>query len=200
MVGKQYGVIQNPSVRVSTSLGETMWHTNTALQRRTGKRPLAAAPRLVTSVTSKKSSKFEEKSNAVETRAYSLERPSSSGMTSISALQSQSNGVPRAEKGQGNTNNKAAKPANSKREQSDLFKSFSKPLAKVQRENTGSSVGESSAPATDQSVSDYPGLLIFKLIVDSKIRKVSKMVVRTTFIPDVGCTNFHSIDGRCLGR
>lgn len=44
------------------------------------------------------------------------------------------------------------KPTGLKREQSDLFKSFSKPKAKLNREDTGSSVGDSPAPSAAQSV------------------------------------------------
>ena len=52
------------------------------------------------------------------------------------------------------TNRKATgKPRGLKREQSDLFKSFSKPKAKLNREETGSSAGDSPALSAAQSVS-----------------------------------------------
>ena len=46
-----------------------------------------------------------------------------------------------------------SKPAPIKREQSDIFKSFSKPKAKVKHEDTGSSTGASPAPSRGRSVS-----------------------------------------------
>lgn len=45
-----------------------------------------------------------------------------------------------------------SKVSNLKREQSDIFKSFSKPKPRLNRENTGNSAGTTSAIATAHSV------------------------------------------------
>lgn len=49
----------------------------------------------------------------------------------------------------------AIKPSVAKREQSDIFKSFSKPKAKLKNEDTSSSTGASPAPNAAHSVSIF---------------------------------------------
>lgn len=77
------------------------------------------------------------------------------------------------------------KPTSLTREQSDLFKAFSKPKAKLHREDTGSSVGDSPAPSVvAQSVRVHVSAGVDSvLIVSSPESQVYLRMVCTTKDP-----------------
>ena len=90
-----------------------------------------------------------EQKNAVKKFDRSSQGDESTESTSQAATaQDIKTGQPR------NTENKpASKPAAAKREQSDIFKSFSKPRTKLKKEDTSSSTSASPAPNIAHSVS-----------------------------------------------
>jgi len=162
---------------VSNSLPTNL--SNIAMQRRTGRRPLIAAPAPAAKSVSKPSSKPQETSKPDKKSSTLFDRPPSSGRASKSTPQTECEPEPKLERAKDVDRKAASKPANLKREQSDLFKSFSKPKAKLKREDTGSSAGESPAPATEPSVRSA-SLMSRSLVltVHSRIPKVVKMMVR----------------------
>lgn len=68
-----------------------------------------------------------------------------------------------------------SKPATLKREQSDIFKSFSKPTAKLKREDTGSSTGTSPAPSAAQAVRTH---LFFPKNISSNLGRTRKPMTK----------------------
>lgn len=126
---------------------------NIVVQRRTGKRPLVAAPVApVAKPIAKTSSKSQGTSKQDTEFSNPFERPSSSSKTSKSTTQAESKSELKNARVKEADKKATPKPANLKREQSDLFKSFSKPKAKLTEEDTGSSAGNSPPTATEPSV------------------------------------------------
>ncbi|KAL8796430.1 MAG: hypothetical protein Q9182_007389, partial [Xanthomendoza sp. 2 TL-2023] len=137
--GRQYGTIQNARVK-----------------RRTGPRPL---PPQSASIMGKGSSgpRASTRVAKVEIAAAKVESPK--------ALQGQASGrgevkLKNEARQQSSQEKKPAPKAPAmKREQSDIFKSFSKPQPKTSRENTQSSTGASPAPKAGTPVSeDVPSI------------------------------------------
>ncbi|KAL8723527.1 MAG: hypothetical protein Q9225_000162 [Loekoesia sp. 1 TL-2023] len=92
-----------------------------------------------------------EKRNRTATPAIKAETPSAKSSDSKASLRrtsSQGETKPKDQMSQQSTQEKkgAVKTTGLKRDQSDIFKSFAKPHAKVSRENTDSSAGASEAP------------------------------------------------------
>jgi len=125
---------------------------NIAMQRRTGRQPLVAAPAPAAKTIGRPSGKSQEISKQDIKSGSPFDRPSSSGKASKSTPQAESKPEPKAERAKDADKKVAPKAASLKREQSGLFKSFSKPKAKLKKEVTGSSAGESPASATEPSV------------------------------------------------
>lgn len=114
-----------------------------ALKRRTGKRPVIQAPAAPLVKSKEKLSTKPQETQISTQELNSSNRPSSSGNPSTSISQT----------GTKSTDKKStSKPKPLKQERSDIFKSFSKPKAKINREDTGSSAGASPAPTNVPSV------------------------------------------------
>ncbi|KAK4696138.1 DNA polymerase delta subunit 3, partial [Lecanoromycetidae sp. Uapishka_2] len=127
-----------------------------SVQRRTGKRPLVAVPAaLVAKPTAKLSGKVQAMSQQDPPSSSPFNRPSSSGKAAKSMPQVESISEPKTARANEPDKKAMAKPAKLKREQSDLFKSFSKPSVKLKREDTGSSAEDS--PAAVESMKDASG-------------------------------------------
>ncbi|MCJ1259830.1 hypothetical protein MMC24_007669 [Lignoscripta atroalba] len=123
VAGKQYGMIQNPRVK-----------------RRTGPRPS-----ITSTLPTAASKAFIQP--AVKNTTTAIESPKdSTGASPEEANLQLKNERPRVIAA-----TSSSKPPRVKREQSDIFKSFSKPQVKLSRENTDSSVGPSAAPTNPQS-------------------------------------------------
>ncbi|SLM33999.1 DNA polymerase subunit Cdc27 [Lasallia pustulata] len=132
VAGKQYGVIQN-----------------TRVKRRTGGRPPVTAPTIATTKPAAKSAPQTQQASKPSTR---IEKPASQASRDGKEASPAESGSDIKSQKPARTNKKATgKPTGLKREQSDLFKSFSKPRAKLNREDTASSVGDSPAPSAAQS-------------------------------------------------
>ncbi|KAL8699139.1 MAG: hypothetical protein Q9224_001548, partial [Gallowayella concinna] len=142
--GRQYGTIQNARVKVRRVSDNMISTANIArLQRRTGPRP---SPAQSSSITGRdiRRGKASTPAAKVETKFAKAEIPK--------ALQGQASGRGEVklknEVRQKSSQEKkpATKAPTMKREQSDIFKSFSKPQPKLSRENTQSSTGASPTP------------------------------------------------------
>lgn len=127
------------------------------MQRRTGRRPPYSAPAAqVAASTVGPRGKSQESSKQDPKSSSPFDRPLSSGKARKATTQLESKTEPRFARAKEADKKATAKPANLKREQSDLFKSFSKPRAKFNKEDTGSSAGDSPVPVTEHSVNTPP--------------------------------------------
>ncbi|KAL8873886.1 MAG: hypothetical protein Q9174_000715 [Haloplaca sp. 1 TL-2023] len=139
-VGRQYGIIQNSRVK-----------------RRTGARPVTAAP---TTKDNGRSLGFKNSSPAVkaETPKAQVKSDSPAELKNVKGSQqrpsSQEEPKPKEQTRRQSTQEKKGltKPPGLKKEQSDIFKSFSKPQPKVSRTNTDNSIEAASTPTTFQFV------------------------------------------------
>ncbi|MCJ1300326.1 hypothetical protein MMC08_003122, partial [Hypocenomyce scalaris] len=135
VTGKQYGIIQNASVK-----------------RRAGRRPPVTAPVVAPTKPAPKPAGQSQQASTPSTKA---EKASSQASRDSKEASPTDSGPEVKSQQPARTNKKTiGKPTAIKREQSDLFKSFSKPKAKLNREDTGSSVGDSPAPSAVQSPGD----------------------------------------------
>ncbi|KAL9130635.1 MAG: hypothetical protein Q9175_006970 [Cornicularia normoerica] len=115
--------------------------------RRTGKRPPIGAHSIPTETFEEKASSrpqgfSREQRNVVKSSG----RPSPSDKSTRSTFQAAVTPDIKADRPRDVENKPAGKPVVVKRDQSDIFKSFSKPKAKLKHEDTGSSTGASLAP------------------------------------------------------
>ncbi|KAL2039809.1 hypothetical protein N7G274_007209 [Stereocaulon virgatum] len=108
---------------------------NAGVKRRSGWR-LEVTTKPVIKSNELASGKFQDSSRASIKPTQSSDRPLSNGKAGRSTPQPDSK--------------PSSKPATLKREQSDIFKSFSKPTANLKKEDTGSSTGTSPAPSAAQ--------------------------------------------------
>ncbi|KAL8782514.1 MAG: hypothetical protein Q9213_005317 [Squamulea squamosa] len=124
--GRQYGTIQNPRVK-----------------RRTGARPL---PSQTAPAASRASLGSKASTPTVKAETKPNQAPTSKALPSKATPRSEAKPKPKDETPQQSSQQKkpATKTPALKREQSDIFKSFSKPPNKVSRENTASSAGGAS--------------------------------------------------------
>lgn len=152
VVGKQYGMIHNAGVVVSPLLCEAVrLISDRFLQRRTARRPPGVAP---STAAAKNIKNIDNKSEKARWPDATIVK-SSDQVSPSDKLLPQATATPNAKADLPRASGKAAasKPANVKREQSDIFKSFSKPKAKLQNEDTDTLTVPPSAPATALSVS-----------------------------------------------
>lgn len=99
------------------------------------------------------------------------------------------------------TKKATGKPTGPRREQSDLFKAFAKPKAKLNRDDTGSSVGDLPAPPVAQLVRVYVSATVDFVLTSSSLEsQVYLRMVWTTRIPRLNEANLCRTDARCLGR
>lgn len=142
-MGKQYGVIHNNGVKVSHVPAKRYYSDRFILKRRTGKRPVMPAQAAPMAKNKEKPSMKPQLPRITKQESSSLDPPSSSGNPSTLTPQAES---------KASDKKPLSKPISLKREQSDIFKSFSKPGAKFIREATDSSAGTSPAPSNPQLV------------------------------------------------
>ncbi|KAF6230980.1 hypothetical protein HO173_010888 [Letharia columbiana] len=133
--GEKYGVIHN-----------------TGVKRRTGRRPpIGAQPVPTETVNEKASSKSQGLNREQKNAVKSSDRPPPSDKSTKSTSQAAFAPDIRAERPRDVEKKPVSKPAAAKREQSDIFKSFSKPKAKLKHEDAGSSTGAFPVPSTAHS-------------------------------------------------
>ncbi|KAI4131579.1 MAG: hypothetical protein LQ347_002916 [Umbilicaria vellea] len=131
VAGKQYGVIQN-----------------TRVKRRIGRRPHIPVPTLASTKPALKSALPSQHTRKLSTKIEKQASHASEGGKEASSADSGSDLTSQQPK---RTTKKATgKPTGPRREQSDLFKAFAKPKAKLNRDDTGSSVGDLPAPPVAQ--------------------------------------------------
>lgn len=144
-VGRQYGLIQNARVSVSTfsrfnpKVSDIIW-----LQRRTAVRYTQTAAISVVN----KGNDARTSSQAMNPEHQPATAPDSK--KNQWRTSSQEDKKPRVKEEQHNTQESkmASHTPVLRREQSDIFKSFAKPRSKITRETTGNSAATSSAPQT----------------------------------------------------
>lgn len=135
--GEKYGVIHNVGVK-----------------RRTGRRlPVEAQPSRAETLSEKSSNKTQGGHREHKSAIESSDRPSPSDDSTRSTPQSVTVRDIQAKRPRDLEGKSANKPAPAKREQSDIFKSFSKPKANLKHENTASSTSASPAPNRGHSES-----------------------------------------------
>ncbi|KAL8769982.1 MAG: hypothetical protein Q9209_004229 [Squamulea sp. 1 TL-2023] len=122
--GRQYGTIQNPRVK-----------------RRTGARPL---PAQTAPAASRASLDSKASTPAMKAETKPSQAPTSKALSSQAADRSETKSKDETPQQSSQQKKPATKTPALKREQSDIFKSFSKPPNKVSRENTASSAGGAS--------------------------------------------------------
>ncbi|MCJ1454329.1 hypothetical protein MMC28_004682 [Mycoblastus sanguinarius] len=136
LIGKVCGVIQNAGVK-----------------RRMGRRPnLVAPPVLAAKGNDRAKHKSQESSRPSTANTKCVDRPSSSGKSSRSTPQAETKLEVKVEHSKNANKKPASKLPPMRREQSDIFKSFSKPkVAKLKREDTESSNDASPVPTIVKS-------------------------------------------------
>ena len=137
------------------------------LQRRSGRRPPAPT---IPAVRSKElASSTSQETNQPSTKfTQSSDRPSSSGKAGRASPQPDSK--------------PSSKPASLKREQSDIFKSFSKPKAKSKRQDPGGFTGASPAPSAAQPVRVHSLFLQIIISNNGRTRKPFTKMVRVSLL------------------
>ncbi|MCJ1265569.1 hypothetical protein MMC22_005449 [Lobaria immixta] len=132
--GMQYGIIQN--IRVKT-------------QRRTGQRPALVLP--VSTNIQQKNTAINNSEAAGGSKSKTDENVDEKFSYTKASSQAEVKPAVKSQPPRKTEKKAASKVSNLKREQSDIFKSFSNPKPRLNRENTGNSAGTSSAIATAHS-------------------------------------------------
>lgn len=127
---------------------------NAGVERRTGRRPPVGAPLNPVETINKKAI---SKSQGINRDQRNADKPSDrSSSSDKSTSQDALTSAKKAERPRDVEKKPASKPSAAKREQSDIFKSFSKPKTKLRHEDTGSSTAAS--PAANIAPSEPKGV------------------------------------------
>jgi len=163
-----------------------------ALKRRTGKRSNGPLPTTSAVKLHDKASSISQGVRANVETSKQPDRPSSSDQSIGSTPQAESKPTEKKP---------TSKPAAPKREQSDIFQSFSRPKAKLTKEDTGSSIGVSPAPASRQSVGNlFQNIKMLLAKGLNRIRTAYVQTVRAIALIRHSFANTDRTNGRCLGR
>ncbi|CAD6584828.1 MAG: hypothetical protein ASARMPREDX12_006640 [Alectoria sarmentosa] len=128
---------------------------NAGVKRRTGRRPpIGLQPTPVETINEKARNKSRGTNREQKIAVKSPDRPSSSNKSIKSTPQAAVASDIKAERPRDVEKKPASQPIAAKREQSDIFKSFSRPRAKLKHDDTASSTGASPAPNTAYSQSE----------------------------------------------
>ena len=152
-VGRQYGVIQNSRVKVWFDEEDGRLKLTRAKQRRTGAQPIVAAPAAKANGRGlglkSSSSAVKAESPTAQVKADTPARvKNGKGPQRRTSNQEEPKSTEQTRRQSTQEKKGPAKPPGLKKEQSDIFKSFSKPQPKVSRTNTESSVEATTTPTT----------------------------------------------------